>query len=175
MDSERVFKHFPTISVMFVVLHSLHVSRRGWRPLTICFLFFQLSACWSPFFCLSLLGRVREFWFSISVSHYACPSKRLPLSKTVERDSEMVVRFGLIRRLGRVRSLPCIGGRQLHQSNDPIGGAPRTCSLIKNYERRLSLLWIAKVEIHPLWFSNSPLFFCHPEQETFGFHCFTKV
>ncbi len=160
---------------MFVVLHSLHVSRRGWRPLTICFLFFQLSACWSPFFCLSLLGRVREFWFSISVSHYACPSKRLPLSKTVERDSEMVVRFGLIRRLGRVRSLPCIGGRQLHQSNDPIGGAPRTCSLIKNYERRLSLLWIAKVEIHPLWFSNSPLFFCHPEQETFGFHCFTKV
>ena len=60
-DSKQVFKLFKRVSVIFFS-SILCICHLGDGAIDMCFpFFFQLSPCWSPFFCLSLLGRVREF------------------------------------------------------------------------------------------------------------------
>ena len=90
------------------------------------------------------------------------------LSKTVERDSETFVRFGLNRVsavLGGQGACHRWGERQLHQIFKvmvQVGGVRRTRSLI-NTTKEDSVCQFAvdsHVEIPPLWFSGFPIRHC---------------
>ena len=93
-DSKQVFKLFKRVSVIFFS-SILCICHLGDGAIDMCFPFFSsyLHAGPLSFACLFWAGSEnfssRAFASSISVSHCACPSKWLPLSRTVERDSNM--------------------------------------------------------------------------------------
>ena len=90
------------------------------------------------------------------------------LSKTVERDSETFVRFGLNRVsavLGGQGACHRWGERQLHQIFKvmvQVGGVRRTRSLIKTTKEDSVCQFAvdSHVEIPPLWFSDFPIRHC---------------